>query len=62
MLIKFLRPSKIVAEAIVNPTKDQRLDDLIAVSHEVMTRGGKMFVSIFYQSKTIPGQLHSAEH
>ncbi len=40
MLLKFLRPSKVVAEAIVNPTKDQQLDDLIAVSHEVTTQGG----------------------
>jgi len=61
MLLKFLRPSKVVAEAIVNPTTNQRLDDLIAVSREVMTRGGKTFVSIFYRSETIPGLLHSAE-
>jgi len=61
VLLKFLRPSKVVAEAIVNPVKDQRLDDLIAVSREVTTRGGKTFVSIFYRSDTIPGLLHSAE-
>jgi len=61
VLLKFLRPSKIVAETILNPVKDQRLDDLIAVSREVTTRGGKTFVSIFYRSDTIPGRLHSAE-
>ena len=61
VLLKFLRPSKTVAEAIVNPVKDQRLDDLIAVRREVTTRGGKSFVSIFYRSDTIPGVLHSAE-
>ena len=61
MLLKFLRPSKTVAEAIVNPVKDQRLDDLIAVRREVTTRGGKSFVSIFYRSDTIPGVLSSAE-
>ena len=48
MLLKFLRPSKLIAQAIVNPTKDQRLDDLIAISREETTRGGKKFVSIFY--------------
>ena len=51
MLLKFLCSSKVVAEAIVNPTKDQRLDDLIAVSREVTTREGKTFVSIFYRSE-----------
>ncbi len=61
MLLKFLRPSKVVVEAIVNPTKDQLLDDLITISCEVTTWGGKTFVSIFYQSKTIPGLLNSAK-
>jgi hypothetical protein len=31
VLLKYLRPSKVVAETILNPMKDQRLDDLIAV-------------------------------
>jgi hypothetical protein len=48
VLLKFLRPSKVVAETIVNPVKDQRLDDLITVSREVTTWGGRTFVSIFY--------------
>jgi hypothetical protein len=61
VLLKFLRPLKVVAEAIVNPVKDQRLDDLIAVSREVTTWGGKTFISIFYQSATIPSLLHSAK-
>jgi hypothetical protein len=63
VLLKFLRPSKVVAEAIVNLVKGQRLDDFIAVSHEVTTHGGKSFVFIFFRSNTIPGLLHSsAEH
>jgi hypothetical protein len=61
VLLKFLRPLKVIAETILNPVKDQRLDDLIAVSCEVMTRGGKSFVSNFYRSETIPGRLHSAK-
>jgi hypothetical protein len=59
VLLQFLRPSKTVAEAIVNPVKDQRLNDLIAVRREVTTRGGKSFVSIFYQSDTIPGVVQA---
>jgi hypothetical protein len=58
VLLKFLCPSKVIAKAIVNPVKDQRLDDLIAVSHQVTTWGGKTFVLIFYQSATIPSLLH----
>ena len=50
MLLKFLRPSKVIAEAIVNPVQGQRLNDLIAVSCETTTRGGKTFVSIFFRS------------
>ncbi len=61
MLLKFLLPSKVVAEAFINPMKDQQLDDLITVSHEVRTQEGKTFVSIFYQSETVPGLLHFAK-
>jgi hypothetical protein len=61
VLLKFLCPSKVIAETILNPVRDQRLDDLIAVSREVTTRGGRTFMSIFYRSDTIPGRLHSAE-
>ena len=53
MLVKYLRPSKAVADAIVNPTAGQRVDDLIAVKREMTTRGGKNFLSIFYWSETI---------
>ena len=61
VLLKYLRPSKTVADAIINPVNGQRLDDLIAVRREVTTRRGKSFVSIFYRSDTIPGVLSSAE-
>ncbi len=48
LILKFLRPSKVVAEAIVIPVKDQWLNDLIDIlSHEVTTQGGKSFVLIF---------------
>ncbi len=61
-LVKFIRPSKDVAAALVNPPKlGRRIDDLIALSRDVTTRGGKRFVSIFFWSSTIPGLLHAAE-
>ncbi len=47
--------------ALVNPEPGQRINDLIAVSRDVTTRGGKRFVSIFFWSSTIPGLLHAAE-
>ena len=59
-LAKFIRPSKDVAEALVNPDPGRRIDDLIAVSRDVMTRGGKNFVSIFFRSSIIPGILQAA--
>ena len=61
VLLKYLRPSKTVADAIVNPVAGQRLDDLIAVRRQETTRRGKTFVSIIYRSDTIPGVLSSAE-
>jgi hypothetical protein len=47
--------------ALVNPEPGRLINDLIAVSRDVTTRGGKRFVSIFFRSSTIPGLLHAAE-
>ena len=60
-LAKYIRPSKDVAAALVNPKPGRRIDDLIAMSRDVTTCGGKTFVSIFFWSSTIPGLLHAAE-
>ena len=60
-LVKFVRPPKDVAAALVNPEPGRRIDDLIAVSRDVTTRGGKTFVAIFFWSSSIPGLLHAAE-
>jgi len=54
VLVKYLRPSKAVADAIMNPVAGQRLDDLIAVKREMTTRGGKNFYSIFFGAKVFP--------
>jgi hypothetical protein len=58
---KFIRPSKDVAPALVNPKPGRRIDNLIVIGRDVTARGGKMFVSIFFRSSTIPGLLHAAE-
>jgi hypothetical protein len=60
-LAKYIRPSKDVSEALVNSKPGRRIDDLIAISRDVTTRGGKTFVSIFFRSSTFPGLLHAAE-
>jgi hypothetical protein len=62
VFLKLLQPSKVIAKAIVNPMKGQRLKDLITISREVTTHGGKSFFSIFFWSNTFPGLLHSAKH
>ncbi len=60
-LVKFLRPSKDIAQALVNPELGRRINYLIAVSRDVTTCGGKNFVSIFFQSSTILGLFNAAE-
>jgi hypothetical protein len=60
-LVKFIRLPKDVAVALVNPKPGRRIDDLIAVSHDVTTRGGKTFVAIFFRSSSIPSLLYAAE-
>ena len=62
-LVKSIRPSKDIAAALVNPKPGRCIDDLIAISLDVTTRGGKTCVSIFLRSSTItiPGLLHVAE-
>ncbi len=39
--IKYLSPLQAVAEAFVNPEKDQKLKDLVAASHDVTWKKGK---------------------
>ncbi len=60
-LVKFIRPSKDVAAALVNPEPGRRINDLITLIRDVTTHGGKRFVSIFFWSSTISGLLHAAE-
>ena len=60
-LIRFIWPSNNVAAALVYPEPGRHIDDLIVISRDVTTRGGKTFVSIFIRSSTVPGLLHAAE-
>ncbi len=60
-LVKFIWPLKDIAAALVNLEPGRRINDLIALSRDVTTRGRKRFVSIFFQSSTIPSLLHTAE-
>jgi hypothetical protein len=55
VLVKYLRPSKEVGKAIVNPIPGQCLDDLVAMSHQETQQKDKRFRSIFSCSDTIPG-------
>ena len=54
VLVKYLRPSKAVNEAIVNPMAGQCLDDLITVKHEITMCWGKNFSPLFIGAKLSP--------
>jgi hypothetical protein len=53
-LVKFIRPSNDVATALVNPKPGRCTNDLIALSRDVTTRGGKRFASIFFRAALSP--------
>ena len=59
VLVKFLRPSKEVAEALPNATAQQRLENLIATHLGKTERQGNNFESVFVTSATTPGIILS---
>jgi hypothetical protein len=59
VLVKLLRPSREVAEALPNTTAQQRLDDLIATRLDRTDRQGHNFESVFFTSASIPGVILS---
>ena len=59
VLIKFLRPSKEMAEAFPNATAQQRLENLIATHLGRTERQGNSFESVFFTSATIPSIILS---
>jgi hypothetical protein len=54
-LLKFLHPSREVAERFPNATDQQRLDDLIATRLSRADRRGNNFEAVFFTSATFPG-------
>jgi hypothetical protein len=60
VLVKYLRPSRDVKEAIPNPGPNHRVLDLVAVRREVTTRAGQTYDSVFFTSATLPGLSVSA--
>lgn len=61
VLLSMLRPSQAVAERFPAIMPRQRLDDLMAVRHEMVTRNRSTYEAIFFTSFTFPGQeMHCA--
>ncbi len=60
VLVKRLRPSRNVAEAILNASANQRVEDLVATHHAITTRNSRSFQTIFFTSPSIPGLEISA--
>jgi hypothetical protein len=49
-----------VAEAILNASANQHVEDLVATCHEITTRNSRLFQTIFFTSPSIPGLEVSA--
>ena len=60
VLVNKLRPSRTVAEAIPNAAANQRLENLVATRHAVITRLGKTYDTIYFTSPSFPGVEISA--
>jgi len=55
-----LRPSRTVAEALPNAAANQRVEDLVATRHAVITRSGRTYGTIYFTSPSFPGVEISA--
>ena len=55
VLLSKLRPSRDVEAAFPNPLPTQRLEDLVAVRHEQITRRGLTYEAIFFTSDSVTG-------
>lgn len=55
VLLSKLRPSIDVEAAFPNRLATQRLEDLVAVRHEQITRRGLTYEAVFFTSESIPG-------
>ncbi len=55
VLLSKLRPSRDVEAAFPNRLPMQRLEDLVAVRHEQITRRGLTYEAVFFTSESITG-------
>ena len=55
VLVNKLRPSRTVAEALPNAAANQRVEDLVATRHAVITRSGRTYDTIYFTSPSLPG-------
>ena len=60
VLVNKLRPSRTVAEALPNAAANQRVEDLVAAPHAVITRSGRTYDTIYFTSPSVPGVEISA--
>ena len=60
VLVNKLRPSRTVAEALPNAAANQRIKNLVATRHAVITRSSRMYDMIYFTSLSLPGVEISA--
>ncbi len=60
VLVNKLRPSRTVAEALPNSAANQRIKNLVATRHAVITRGSKTYDTIYFTSPSFLGVEISA--
>ena len=60
VLVNKLRPSRTVAEALPNAAANQRVKDLVAARHAVITRSGRTYDTIYFTLPSFPGVEISA--
>ena len=60
VLVTKLRLSRTVAKALPNAAANQRVEDLVATRHAVITRSGRMYDMIYFMSLSLTGVEISA--
>jgi hypothetical protein len=62
VLLSYLRPSAKIDELFPNRIAGQRLDDLVAVRTDNVTRSGNTFLAVFFRSESIHDvELHASK-
>ena len=61
VLVKFFCPPKEMWEMLQNVTVNQRVDDMVAVHHDIIIRRHHIHPVVYFISPTFPGlELHAA--